>query len=150
MAEIAPGSAEGWFSRYLPQSLLLGDPGARDAAIHAIQACIPQATLLPIGVDRILTCPINASRLTLVAARERSRDGDTFTYDMELRDSESKTCERWEGLRLRLISQLTTPGPWAAALVGPYLERRIEELVPGSRVSVAISHAAAGSAPPST
>ncbi len=30
-------------------SWLLGDPATRDAAIHAVQACIPQATILPIG-----------------------------------------------------------------------------------------------------
>lgn len=139
MAEIAPGSDEGWFSRYLPQSLLLGDPGARDAAIHAIQACIPQATLLPIGVDRIFSSRIDAAAITQVVARERSRDGDTFTYDMELKDCESNVRERWEGLRLRLIGQLTTPAPWAAALIGPYLERRLEELIPGSGLNVAIS-----------
>jgi enediyne polyketide synthase len=34
--------------------LILGDPGARDAMIHGLQACIPQQTLLPIAVEQIV------------------------------------------------------------------------------------------------
>ena len=54
VAEIAGAEPAEWFHRYLPPALVLGDPAARDAAIHAIQACIPQATILPIGVDRLI------------------------------------------------------------------------------------------------
>src|SRR5205807_9707834 len=53
VAEIACHEAADWFGLYLPSGLVLGDPGARDAAIHAIQACIPHATILPTGVDRL-------------------------------------------------------------------------------------------------
>src|SRR5262249_21563749 len=55
LAEISPDGASVWFGRYLPDRLVLGDPGARDAAIHGIQACIPHATLLPIGVERVVS-----------------------------------------------------------------------------------------------
>ena len=41
------------FHRYLPPSLLLGDLTVRDAAIHALQASIPQATVLPQGIASI-------------------------------------------------------------------------------------------------
>ena len=42
-----------WFGRYLPQDLILGDAGARDAAIHALQACVPQGTILPVGIRHL-------------------------------------------------------------------------------------------------
>ena len=43
--------AERWFGPYLPQPLVLGDPGARDAAIHAVQACVPDRRIVPTGID---------------------------------------------------------------------------------------------------
>ena len=53
MAEIAAGNQTEWFNSFLPAQLVLGDPACRDAAIHAIQACIPHARLVPIGVGEI-------------------------------------------------------------------------------------------------
>src|SRR5262249_34672643 len=43
LAQIAPDGASSWFGAYLPQTLLLGDPGARDASLHAAQAGHPRA-----------------------------------------------------------------------------------------------------------
>ena len=34
-------------------ALVLGDPAGRDAAIHAIQACIPHITVLPVSIQRM-------------------------------------------------------------------------------------------------
>src|SRR5262249_47107273 len=51
IAEIVPADSRNWFSRYLPQTLVLGDPAARDAAVHSIQACVPHALLLPVAVE---------------------------------------------------------------------------------------------------
>ena len=50
----SPAPTGGVVPSLLPAELVLGDPAARDAAIHAVQACIPQATILPIGVDRLI------------------------------------------------------------------------------------------------
>ncbi|HEV2845481.1 MAG TPA: SDR family NAD(P)-dependent oxidoreductase, partial [Thermoanaerobaculia bacterium] len=55
LADISADGTTAWFGRYLPDRLVLGDPGARDAAIHGIQACIPHSTLLPTGVDRVVS-----------------------------------------------------------------------------------------------
>ena len=43
VVQLEPDTKSAWFSRYLPQERVLGDTGVRDAAIHAIQACIPHA-----------------------------------------------------------------------------------------------------------
>jgi enediyne polyketide synthase len=143
VAEIAADGAVAWFGRYLPGGLVLGDPAARDAAIHAVQACIPHATVLPVAVRRIVAAPLSATERTFVRAREREQDGDEFVYDLELLSPEGVTLERWEGLRLRRIAAPEASGPWPASLLGPYVERRVKELVPGARVTVAIEAAAA-------
>jgi enediyne polyketide synthase len=150
LAEISPSADDGaWFGRYLPQDLLLGDPAARDAAIHAIQACLPHATLLPTGVERIRTRRLPAATPLLVSARERRRQGDTFVYDMAILDQAGRVIESWEGLTLRAVDRIAAPGVWAAALLAPYVERRIEELLPGFGVRVLIEGAAGNGRPDS-
>jgi enediyne polyketide synthase len=151
LAEIEPDGDVQWFGRYLPGGLVLGDAGARDAGIHCIQACIPHARLLPIGVERIelggAPCLARAREkmartegtpVLLLHAREQRREQDTFTYDLELLSCDGCVLERWVGLRLRAVEPMKRRGAWPGNLLGPYLERRIGELIPGSDVSVAV------------
>ena len=109
LADISPDGSTVWFGRYLPARLVLGDPGARDAAIHGIQACIPHATLLPIGVERMVSRGLASDVPLLLAARERSRNGDEFVYDLELVTAGGELRERWEGLRLRAVDRIAPP-----------------------------------------
>lgn len=136
VAEIAPDGNTSWFSQYLPAGLVLGDPAARDAAIHAIQACIPQATLLPVGVDRLSLAAINPSEKLYVHAQERVQDGNTFVYDLDVIGADGLVREHWDGLRLRLISHSSFQGPWPESLLGPYIERRLREWFAGANASV--------------
>ncbi len=125
-----------WYGDYLPQELALGDPGARDAVIHAIQPCIPHARVVPVGVKRIRVDA--AARGTLkVRAIERERTGDSFVYDVAVNDTEGRTVERWDGLALRRIGPSSQPDSWPVTLLAPYLERRAGEL--GVSVSVALT-----------
>jgi enediyne polyketide synthase len=142
LADISPDGSTVWFGRYLPDRLILGDPGARDAAIHGIQACIPHATLLPTGVDRVMTLGLAADVPLVLAARERSRHGDDFVYDLELVDAQGRLRERWEGLRLKAVDRIAPPESWTAALLGPHVERRLQEILPGSGVRVSVSSSA--------
>ena len=136
-AEIMPDGTTTWFGRYLPGGLVLGDPGARDAAIHAVQACVPQVALLPVGVDRI-TGSLNGQVGGLfVRAQEREHLANGFVYDLELTDVEGRVRERWERLHLRAISGTDFKGPWPEGLLRPYIERCLLELVPDAGVSVA-------------
>ena len=130
-----------WFGRYLPATLVLADPGARDAVMHAIQACIPHAVILPIGVDRVSFGAGDTQGARLVHALERRREKDTFTYDVEVRDSHGHLLERWDGLQLCIVRANVNghgPSQWAIPLLGPYIERRLEDLIPGAAVSVAV------------
>jgi enediyne polyketide synthase len=137
-AEITADGTTTWFGRYLPGGLVLGDPGARDAAIHAVQACVPQVAILPVGVERI-TGNLNGQIGELfVRAEEREHFANGFVYDVELTDREGHVRERWERLHLRTINGADFNGPWPEGLLTPYVERCLLELVPGASVSVAI------------
>jgi enediyne polyketide synthase len=139
VAEIATDSGGSWFSQYLPAALMLGDPGARDAAIHAIQACLPHLTILPTGIDWLTIYQTESVGPTVVHARERSADGNTFVYDVVITNGEGDVQERWDGLRLSAVSQRSTSASWASPLLAPYLERRLNELTPSTGVSVAFA-----------
>jgi enediyne polyketide synthase len=131
VAEISAQPADGWFSAFFPAGLVLGDPGARDAFMHAIQCCVPNATLLPAGIARLHAAePGDGASRVVLHARERHRDGDTYTYDLDVRDIAGRLVERWEGLRLRAVRKNDGAGPWLPVLLGPYLERQLAELLP--------------------
>jgi enediyne polyketide synthase len=137
VADVRVDQSARWFGAFLPQRLVLGDPGARDAAIHAIQPCIPHERLVPVGVER-LQIAATASDSVSVHALERSSDGETYVYDVQVVDAAGRTLERWEGLKLRRIGAATPPARWHAALLGTYLERRASELVDQPSLSLAV------------
>lgn len=136
LAELVPDRGTHWFGQYLPGGLVLGDPGARDAALHAVQACIPQTTLLPVGVGKVSIARGGADGVAFVRARERERLADGFVYDLELYDGDARLRERWERLRLRAVGGADFQGPWPEALLATYVERRVRELSGGPPVSV--------------
>jgi enediyne polyketide synthase len=126
VAEVSAERADGWFGTFLPARLLLGDPGTRDAFMHAIQVCVPDATLLPSGAERIyLGMPHVAGSSVVLTAVERHHDGDTYTYDLDVRGPGGELIESWEGLRLQAVRKQDQRRPWAAPLLGPFLERHL-------------------------
>jgi enediyne polyketide synthase len=137
-AEIVAADPAAWFHRYLFPTLVLGDPAARDASIHAVQACIPQATILPIGVDRLTLDVVAGSGSRIIRARERSEQGDLLVYDLEVVDEQGHVRERWEGLRLRVVERRELDPDWPDPLLGPCLERRARSLLPGCEIAVEV------------
>lgn len=133
VAEIDAGPAAGWFGGFLPQELVRGDPGARDAALHALQACIPHARVIPVGVDSIRPASAGGPGPWLVRARERSREGAELTWDLALVDAAGRVVERWDGLRLREVGPAGPAEPWPEPLLATYLERHLD----GVRVALA-------------
>ncbi len=133
VVEISAEPVDGWFSAFFPPGLVLGNPGPRDAFMHAIQCCVPDATLLPQGVERIRPgTPREGVTRVVLTARERSRDGDSYIYDLEVRDPDGELVERWEGLGLRAVRKQDGKGPWVPSLLGPYLERGLMDLYPAA------------------
>ncbi|SCL71425.1 enediyne polyketide synthase [Micromonospora citrea] len=142
-AEVVTSDAASWFSAFLPGRLVLGDPGARDAFMHGIQVCVPDATLLPEGIDRIWSAgpKLSATEAVTMTAREREQHGTAYVYDVVVRDATGAVIERWMGLRLRAVRPHTPPGNWPPALLGPLLQRRLAEVFPGD---VAVAAAPGG------
>ncbi|MBC6467406.1 SDR family NAD(P)-dependent oxidoreductase [Actinomadura alba] len=136
VSDAKPGT---WFAGFLPARLLLGDPGMRDALMHGNQVCVPDTTLLPTGIDRVY--PIGAKKVAAgrlrYCAAERHRDGDTYIYDVAVRDGVGDVVERWEGLRLRAVRTGDGRGPWVPPLLGTYLERGVDDLL-GALVAVVV------------
>jgi enediyne polyketide synthase len=129
-AEISATSGDAWFGSYFSGELLLGNPGTRDAFMHAIQCCVPNATLLPAAVERLYPAdPADHLERVILYATERHRVGDTYTYDLDVRAPDGRIVERWEGLRLQAVRKTDGRGPWVPALLGPYLERQVAELL---------------------
>jgi enediyne polyketide synthase len=127
-----------WFGAYLPQDLLLGDVGARDAYIHGAQACIPHRRVLPLSIERVELLGRPSTTATVTAV-ERWATEDTLVYDLSVRDESGEVCETWQGLRLRAVEPLEPPRVWAPTTFVPYVERRIAELIPGTSVLVALT-----------
>jgi enediyne polyketide synthase len=135
VGEITPDSGAQWFGAYLPSAFVLGDPAARDASLHAIQACIPHQRILPTGIERLVIRRIETGT-RFVRARQRSRQGNSFVYDLEVTDAAGEVVEQWQGVRLCAVETLPPPDAWPLALWAPYVERRLEELVAGPPVRV--------------
>ncbi|MEM7480043.1 MAG: SDR family NAD(P)-dependent oxidoreductase [Acidobacteriota bacterium] len=140
VADIPGNGAVPWFGRYLPPRMLLGDAAVRDALLHGIQVCVPHATILPVGVDRIEVCELSSKADYVLSARERRREGNTFVYDVELSDGSGRLCERWSGLRLQVVDRNRPPASWKTPILASYVERRLQELLPedGAKPAVAI------------
>jgi enediyne polyketide synthase len=146
VAEIARSGTESWFAPFLPQEMLLADPGTRDAMMHSIQCCVPDATLLPEGFEKLYLADRDApdSQYVLLDARERFQDGDSYVYDLDVLDPDGTVVERWQGLRLRAVRKKDGKGPWVSPLLSAYLERALEVVLGGSRSVVVEPDPAAG------
>jgi acyl transferase domain-containing protein len=144
VAELTTTSSEPWFAAPLPQDLALADPGRRDAVLHAIQCCVPDVTLLPHGIERLYPAdPAGPDHdVVVVAAREREQDGDRYVYDVDVSTTAGAPVERWEGLTLRATHR-SDAEPWVPALLGPYLERAIEDVL-GATGTVVVGSAPTG------
>jgi enediyne polyketide synthase len=139
-----------WFSDYLPQDLLLGDPGARDAAIHALQACVPHVTILPVGIHRLELFAVDDQTPHRVVAIERSHGADQFVYDLWITAADGQLLERWHGLTLQVIESKSHLATWSAPLLPPYLERCLTEEQPEIALAIALADRAPHTPPAPT
>jgi enediyne polyketide synthase len=125
-AWITAGDDTSWFSEYLPSELLLGDPGAHDAAIHALMPCVPHRVVLPVGVERLTVLRRPTGRL-FVRAAERAHTDSEYVFDVDVDELDGTPVVRWRGLRLRAVGPRQWPGPLPARLLAPLVSRRLIE-----------------------
>ena len=80
-----------WFAGYLPQDLVLGDPGTRDAMMHSDPVLRagrhPAAGRAWSGCTWPTPAPVRESRpASPCTRRNAAADGDTYIYDLDVRD----------------------------------------------------------------
>ena len=135
-AEISSSSSAPWFTPYLPGQLILGDPASRDAALHSIQACVPDEILLPLSVERIEFGPLDPTEMVIARATELWHEAGTYCYDLELRSGDGTRRELWHGLRFRKVADAKTID-LPDALMAVLLERRLRKAEVGLPVALA-------------
>jgi enediyne polyketide synthase len=123
VAEIAPDGRTRWFGGQMPDELVLGDPGARDAAVHAGQMTMPDVVRLPTRLERI---ELDPGRDCSVAATVIDEAGAAI--EVLMADGDGDVHERWSGLEVQVLGDAGANDAWPAYLFGPYVERRIREL----------------------
>jgi enediyne polyketide synthase len=98
-----------------------------------------EGTLLPAGIERVQPGggKLAAAGELRYCAVERSRNGDSYIYDVVARTHGGEVVERWEGLRLQAVRKKDGRGPWVTPLLGSYLERTLGDLL-GAQVAVAV------------
>jgi enediyne polyketide synthase len=115
-----------------------GGPGIRQAFLDAIAGCVPDARLVPVAVDRFYPATaLDPEGPLVLYAAERHWHDPTHTFDLDVYAACGRLIERWQGLRLVAAARGAGSGagsgadcgagrgPWVAALLGPYLERRL-------------------------
>jgi enediyne polyketide synthase len=107
--------------------------------MHSIQSCVPDATLLPVAVQRLVPyAAVTGDGQVTMCATERSHSGDTYVYDVDVYDGAGVLVERWTSLKLQAVRKQGGRGPWVAALLGPYLQRQILEVADVEPVAVVV------------
>jgi enediyne polyketide synthase len=124
-AELSGPAGGAWFARHLPGGLLLGDPGVRDAAVHALQACVPHLVVLPVAVEEIWIRRRDCVGGLEVRAVERAAVGRAFIWDLELRDATGAVVEWWRGLRLEAVEERAPDPSWPPELLAVCAERGV-------------------------
>jgi enediyne polyketide synthase len=90
--------------------LLLGSPGLNDAALQAVQACVPQRRLLAAGCDSLTASGVEVRGAVDIRAVRRERPGDTlepaeapgeYVWDVSAFDRSGVAVVTWTGLRMR-------------------------------------------------
>ncbi|MCK6546378.1 SDR family NAD(P)-dependent oxidoreductase [Myxococcota bacterium] len=147
VATLEVAETKAWFGPGLPQRLVLGCPGLNDAAIHGHQASVPQFSLLPVEIGRIvLAAPGVVGRFTLRTA-ELAFDAEHVTVDAQIVDDEGRAVQSWESMRLHRVQGADFDGPWPAPLLAPYLEHSAHGLFGDTAFRVRFGDARDGAPP---
>ena len=136
-AQLAPAQgAAAWFHPAMETRFVLGDPGVRDAALHAVQACMPHRTLIPVSVARVESAGLSAGDRYQLDATEIVDKGEELVFDLAVADEQGQVVERWRQVVFRKTGVAQRPRFEAPVLLAPFLERHIKPLIPGIELIV--------------
>ena len=131
-----------WYGTLQAPALAGGDPPLRDSVLHALQACIPQHPVLPVGVARVELGWLQADSEYFISARQTGSDGREFTFDVDVCNQAGDSVERWAGLRVaRLLSDKGDPSlrrDIDVALLEPFVGRLLLDTLGESEWQVGV------------
>jgi enediyne polyketide synthase len=139
LAQLSPALETRWFGAYEPPDLVLWDPGATDAALHALQVTIPHRRVLPVSVERI-EIDAMAGPAATVSAIERAVQGNMYHFDLAITDTEGRVAQRWTNATFRAVDSTVIDDVLAAApmLAACYLERVARESLGDDTIAVSL------------
>jgi len=122
---LQPPTNINYFGEFLSPEILSTSPVARDAALHCIQACVPDYRLLPTGVRRIYT--VSTKTVHRIEAKEISKSGNIYTYDLLLLDEEGLPVEYWDQVTFQSFTAQKDP-VLPLVLIEVIAQRRMDEI----------------------
>ena len=138
IAQLRPASPSRWFGAYEPGTLMLGDPGTADAALHALQVAVPHRRVLPVRAARI-EIDTAAAPIFRVSATEKNTIGHAYAFDLVASDANGRIAQRWTDITFRAIDRtdLVKVLTISPDLIAPYLERAAREAFGDDSIAVA-------------
>jgi enediyne polyketide synthase len=122
---LLPSINVNYFGEFLSPEILTTSPVARDAALHGVQACVPDYRLLPTGVKKIQT--VSAEPVRHIEARELSKTGNVYIYDLVLLDEDRQLVEYWEQVSFTAFTVQKDP-MLPLVLMQVIAQRRMDEI----------------------
>jgi enediyne polyketide synthase len=138
-ATLRPSRAMPWFGSFEPGRLILWDPGAADATLHALQVAVPHKRVLPVSAERIdVDATVGAPMR--VEAVEKQASGSTYTFDLLACDVDGRVAYRWTNVTFRAVDVINLVDVTASTpmLAGTYIERVAREMLSDETIEIAI------------
>lgn len=128
---------EKWFGGFLPNNLITKNIGTRDSIIHSLQASYPYQHLIPLSVKEIRIKPgMELHKHIKVVGNEIEKKGDILTFNIQVSSLDGTIIETWDSLKLKVVGNEIGIKTWNPFLLGPYLERKLDEMIPKGNIQV--------------
>jgi enediyne polyketide synthase len=140
-AQLRPKPGTRWFGAYEPERVVLWDPGAADAMLHALQVAVPHKRVLPVSAESF-ELDRSAGASVHVRAVEKKAIAGTYIFDIIATDAQGRVACRCSNVAFRAVGQIDITPVLAAAplLARPYLERVAREALGDDSIEVAFIH----------
>lgn len=89
-----------WYGPLLPQGFSAGDPGLRDAVLHALQLCVPHQVMLPVAAGSIQLGRLDPDAEYIIQARQILSERHRVVFDVQVCNSSGEVVEGWSSLEL--------------------------------------------------
>ena len=122
IAKAHTNTEDAWFGAFIPDTLVLGDPGLNDAAIHCHQACRPGFSLLPTGAKEIYVTTKEVPGPLYIHTRELYEENNVTVIDVCIHNAKGEVKQSWKSLALTKVSGTAFNGVWEPHFLTAYLQ----------------------------